>query len=569
MNWKEVDKEITNNEVIDEKQFEVENSFISETKLTSKRNVDNKNIDQECVDVKDCYDNEKVNLSDANLKSAIERQRYNTYSYYLISFYAGLCSITELAVAFYFKDILKIEPAELTRLMAIVVIPWSLKPFLGLLTDFVPILGYKRKYYILLCGLVPCICWILMALTSPSIISTFFLLLLINVCNSFSSVLGEAIVVELSKEKSIILKSEENYNLIPNENQQNDNRSQRSLVNRNNNNNNIGNTENENNNNNSIGKDDQKEKAKDYVSLWMIFKYVGVLFASFMKGSLVETIGIKGVFIIGIFIPTLVIIAGIILKDKNVNLMNNQNQEQNNYSTISETGGQAQNNEENIVQIQHLNEVVSFRDVISFIFQKEILIPIAFIVCFMATPSYSDPFFYFLTNELKFSATTLGKISFFSTIGVLIGIFLYKQFFKNSSFKNVIIGATILSFCFSFCGYALVMRYNTKIGISDFFLVLVSNSFLSMLGEIMLLPMLSIACVLCPKNMEGTIFSVFMSALNFGGVISGLLGSIITSHLGITSTNYERLPTLIIISNLLTLAPLPFLCLVDSKYFKH
>lgn len=563
MNWKEADKEITNNEVTDEKQLEVENSFVSETKLTSKKNMNNKSY-HECIDV---IEKDKCTLSDAKLKSAIERQKYNTYSYYLISFYAGLCSITELAVAFYFKDLLKIQPSELTRLMAIVVLPWSLKPFLGLLTDFVPIFGYKRKYYILLCGIIPCLCWILMAFTNPTVVSTFLILLSINFCNSFSSVLGEAIVVELSKEKNVILRSEENENLNQNNDQNeqlHENRSQRSR-----NNENVDNIENQNNSSIINKKDEQKDKAKDYVSLWMIFKYVGVLFASFMKGSLVENIGIKGVFTIGIFIPILVIIAGFIMIDRNLNSNTNQSQGQNNYSTISETGGQAQNNEENIILIQQVNEVVSFKDVMNFLLQKDILIPIAFIVCFMATPSYSDPFFYFLTNELKFSATTLGKISFFSTIGVLIGIFLYKTFFKNSSFKNVIIGATILSFCFSFCGYALVMRYNTKLGISDFFLVLVSNSFLSMLGEIMLLPMLSIACVLCPKNMEGTIFSVFMSALNFGGVISGLLGSLITSHLGITSTNYEKLPTLIIISNLLTLAPLPFLCIVDSKYFKH
>ena len=147
-------------------------------------------------------------------------------------------------------------------------------------------------------------------------------------------------------------------------------------------------------------------------------------------------------------------------------------------------------------------------------------------------------------------------------------IFYYKKYFKNAKFRSIITGGTILSFLFSFAGYALVERWNKRVGVNDFWLVLLSNSLLSMIGEVMLLPLLSIACVLCPKNMEGTIFSVFMSALNFGGVLSNLSGSVLTSYLGITSTNYSNLSCLILISNIMTLFPLPLLYCIDEKYFK-
>ena len=84
----------------------------------------------------------------------------------------------------------------------------------------------------------------------------------------------------------------------------------------------------------------------------------------------------------------------------------------------------------------------------------------------------------------------------------------------------------------------------------------------------MLLPLLSMACVLCPRNMEGTVFSVFMSSLNFGGIMSNLFGSFLTSYLGITSVNYDNIGCLILIANIMSLLPLPLLLCIGDKYFR-
>ena len=443
-----------------------------------------------------------------------ENQRkvfWNKLAYYLISFYAGISSITELAVSYYFKDHLLVGPSKLSQLTTAIALPWSLKPFLGLLTDCCPIFGLKRKYYIIICGLLSSLCWLLMSSWTPSLNYTFCFLLAINFSNAFSSVLGEAIVVDLAK-----------------------------------------NTLNEN--------DEQKNKnAKDYISLFMIFKYTGMLFASFMKGQLVESIGINKVFFMGGLLPVLILLAGFILIDTKITKRKENLDEENSLILSNQTNG----------KVETENHTPTFSDMYNFITQRRVLIPLLFIILFMATPSYSDPFFYYLTNELKFTATALGQISFCSTIGVLMGIFIYKTYFKNAEFKSVLVFCTILSFIFTFLAYLLVLRVNVKYGINDFILVLFSNSVLSMLGEVMLLPLLSLACVLCPKNMEGTIFSVFMSALNFGGSLSSLFGSFITSHLEITSTKFDNLHYLIFISNVTSLLPLIVLFFISSKYFEH
>jgi hypothetical protein len=48
------------------------------------------------------------------------------------------------------------SPASLAALMALLAIPWSVKPVFGLLSDFVPLLGSRRRNYLLLAnGMAP------------------------------------------------------------------------------------------------------------------------------------------------------------------------------------------------------------------------------------------------------------------------------------------------------------------------------------------------------------------------------------------------------------------------------
>jgi len=556
----------------------------------------------------------------------LENMKYsNRLAYLIISFNQGLGSISELAVQFYFKDDLHIEPARLSQIYSLILIPWTIKPLFGMITDLFPICGYRRKIYIMLCGIFCILSWLSMSLYVNSLFGAILCLLTINICISFSTVLGEAIVVELSQ----------------------------------------------------LEKVNASSSAKDYVSMFFFCKYFGALISSYLKGLFVEIMSIRSVFLIASILPWLIVTAGYILieikvkeEEKNfddeneclnhndnvyVELKNDYNKaeklgknaeekiiilknKQTNYDTFEKKNNNKinfgiedekeglktastsnnlnvplieenfpQNNKEQveILNVQKLqneknsqkndvekeqkgieNEnnddsfhsifhpkpkpspIYLLREFTQFICQKYVLIPTLFIIMLMATPSYGDPYFYFLTNVLKFSASSLGKISFCSTAATLLAIWLYKTYFKDCNFKIMITYGTIISFIVSFMAYLLVQRVNLQLGISDFWFVLFSSSFLSMIGELVMMPMLALACLLCPKNLEGTVYALFMSALNFGGILSGLFGSFLTSYLNITSQDYTNLHTLISISNILTLLPLPFLLIISDSYFE-
>jgi hypothetical protein len=44
------------------------------------------------------------------------------------------------------------DPGDMTKFMSIIHLPWSIKIIYGLISDNVPILGSKRKSYIILMG---------------------------------------------------------------------------------------------------------------------------------------------------------------------------------------------------------------------------------------------------------------------------------------------------------------------------------------------------------------------------------------------------------------------------------
>src|SRR3989344_1948512 len=71
-----------------------------------------------------------------------------------VYFIAGATGIASVATTFYFKDDLGLSPAQVAVLGSITIIPWSIKPIYGFISDRQPIFGYRRKPYLFLSGLM-------------------------------------------------------------------------------------------------------------------------------------------------------------------------------------------------------------------------------------------------------------------------------------------------------------------------------------------------------------------------------------------------------------------------------
>ncbi|KAJ8558833.1 hypothetical protein ON010_g8615 [Phytophthora cinnamomi] len=57
----------------------------------------------------------------------------------------GFTSFRSLAVNYFFKDNLQLQPADAQSLLTVMMVPWSTKPLYGIISDSFPLFGYHRK----------------------------------------------------------------------------------------------------------------------------------------------------------------------------------------------------------------------------------------------------------------------------------------------------------------------------------------------------------------------------------------------------------------------------------------
>ena len=112
---------------------------------------------------------------------------------------------------------------------------------------------------------------------------------------------------------------------------------------------------------------------------------------------------------------------------------------------------------------------------------------------------------------------------------------------------------------------AKVCRYNVELGIPDKLFCIGDSLLIQTIGTINMIPVLVMACRMCPKNVEGTMYALLMSILNLGDMFSYQFGAILMYFVGVTEYDFTKLWLLILICNLLMLVPLPLFIFMDIE----
>ena len=197
--------------------------------------------------------------------------------------------------------------------------------------------------------------------------------------------------------------------------------------------------------------------------------------------------------------------------------------------------------------------------------QKSIWLPTAFLFLWQATPTADSAFFFFSTNELGFQPEFLGRVRLVTSLASLIGIYIFQSYLKTVPFRKILGWSTVIAASLGMTTLLLVTHANRSLGIDDRWFSLGDSLILTVVGQITWMPVLVLSARLCPKGVEASLFALLMSIWNLSGLLSHELGALLTAWLGVTETNFDKLWLLVIITNLSTLLPLPFLAwLPDS-----
>ncbi|MEM6450864.1 MAG: folate/biopterin family MFS transporter [Cyanobacteria bacterium P01_D01_bin.105] len=117
----------------------------------------------------------------------------------LVYFVQGILGLARLAVSFFLKDDIALSPAEVSALMGIAALPWTIKPVFGFLSDGLPIFRYRRRPYLILSGILGAIAWLSMATIVDTALKATAAILLSSLSVAISDVIVDSMVVERAR----------------------------------------------------------------------------------------------------------------------------------------------------------------------------------------------------------------------------------------------------------------------------------------------------------------------------------------------------------------------------------
>ncbi|MGE5657861.1 MAG: folate/biopterin family MFS transporter [Actinomycetota bacterium] len=393
----------------------------------------------------------------------------------LIYFVQGILGLARLAVSFFLKDELGMTPAEVSAMLGIVALPWIVKPLFGFLSDGLPLLGYRRRPYIVLSGLLGTFAWVALATLVHSPWAATAAIALSSLSVAVSDVIADSLVVERARE----------------------------------------------------------EAASDAGSLQSLSwgaSALGGLITAYLSGFLLQHFTPHTIFLVTASFPLLVSAAAWLIAEERVS-------DRPNFNTVKQ-------------QFTQLRQAVT---------QKSVWLPTAFLFLWQATPSSDSAFFFFTTNELGFQPEFLGRVRLVTSLASLFGVWLFQNFFKSIPFRVIFGWSTVISTLLGMTTLLLVTHTNRALGIDDHWFSLGDSLILTVMGQIAYMPVLILSARLCPPGVEATFFALLMSVTNLASLLSYESGAVLMHWLGITEANFEQLWLLIVITNLSTLLPLPFL----------
>ncbi|KAK8332388.1 hypothetical protein V6Z12_A10G135900 [Gossypium hirsutum] len=120
----------------------------------------------------------------------------------IVYFVQGALGLSRLAVSFYLKDDLHLDPAETALISGFSSLPWLVKPVYGFISDSFPLFGYRRRSYLVLSGLLGSLSWSLMATFVDSKYGAVVCILIGSLSVAFSDVVVDSMVVERARGES-------------------------------------------------------------------------------------------------------------------------------------------------------------------------------------------------------------------------------------------------------------------------------------------------------------------------------------------------------------------------------
>lgn len=444
----------------------------------------------------------------------------------IISVYSaqGFRSFSYLAIDYYLKVDLGLEPHVAQSAKSTTYIPWNIKPIYGLLSDSFPIMRRRRKPYFIIMGILGVSSWIAVSFL-PAKGNFSIIIFLFTMCQftvAFSDVIADAVLVEEARKDP-------------------------------------------------VGGDGNLQSIS-----WMSNAFMGLIGAIF-GGIALTALGPSPIFLISSLGPLILLPMAFLMVENPVN------QDFKRQGCVPQLRLLCVAFTQPIVWKSALwiflsKAVVPGYSTMLYYFQTNAPQGTSYKNCFNTVPNFNSavhivsPFvnetvcetLYHNNGGLGFDNSFLGIIKSAHYLGMVIGTFVYNWKLKHFGFRKMLFWTQVVLIILSLGDLILVSRINHSIGLPDKIFVLGTDVISDIITQVQWMPLMVLCAKICPENVEATLFALLMSVSNASSRVSLFVGSAFISHLSITKTDFKNLWLLCAIASALSVLPIIFIFLIPD-----
>ncbi|XP_009361128.2 probable folate-biopterin transporter 7 [Pyrus x bretschneideri] len=390
-----------------------------------------------------------------------------------------------MAVNFFLKDGLHVDPSTLQLLQNSANLPMVAKPLYGVVSDAVYIAGQHRIPYIAFGAVLQAVSWLAIAMLSESgtSIGTITLyLLLSNLGASIAEVANDAIVAEAGKQST-------------------------------------------------PPKNSQPSSSGELQSFSSMASAMGGVLGCLLGGLAIDRLSPQKMFLFYGLLLTVHFFISIFVQE----------------SSLNHTEGTA-----NVGIREKLSELlVALRE-------PEITYSISwFAASYAIIPALTGTMFFYQAQCLNIDSSLLGISKVFGQVAMLLWSVIYNRHLKSVRPRKLVSAIQVAMAIFMISDALFVNRiYQNYMGVPDNFYVVMFSGISEVLLFMKILPFSILIAKLCPRGCEGSLMAFAMSAIAVAFIVSGYLGVVLASYVGVTGNDFSGFPLALLIQALLTVLPL-------------
>jgi len=429
----------------------------------------------------------------------------------LVTYFAyGASGITSLAALYFQKDTLGITPAEAAAIAFWVGLPWSMKMVVGVASDVYPILGSRRKAYLLVGALCSLVGYLYLATGVSSKTAYLAAVVLVAVGFMIQDVVADALSVEVAQ---------------------------------------------------------TDEEIGHIQTLGRISLLVGTISVGYASGVLTGFLGPRPVFLLGALLPIMVALAALFVRPSNrAPAAREEGPLGGGRARLVLIGGLAYaafsvGLEALAVPFaQEIVLAVSGALIVLLLLRiglsRAVAVSAFVIFLFRAVPGVGQGYSYWAIDYLKFDPEFLGLLAQVSSVLSLVGLVLFRKPITRRPVSFTITWVSVAGFILYLPSIGLYYGVNEWLWLSPRTFAFIDTTISAPLGQLAMVPMLVLIARTAPAGAEATMFAIMASLMNLALSASELFTRYLNTTFAVTQESYEGLGRLMITVGFLGLVPL-------------